>query len=134
NGNLVKLDYILSKKLQRSNESVYPAGKIEQKKRLLTHSTQDAEPDRDYFSDHAILMATFSIDIPAAQQQPVQPMPVAPAALPAPQIVQIQPAQPEILVQPAPAPQIIQVQPTQPQPKPQTQLIVYQPQPQIIPT
>lgn len=71
NGRLVKLDYILSKNLTRSNESVYPPVD-RQMDLLLTHSSKD-DQSRDYFSDHAILFATF--EIPSAK--PLPPIPPA---------------------------------------------------------
>jgi|GEM_PF-5636307 len=108
---LVKLDYILSKNIKRNKDSVFP-GIGEQETKLLTHST--ADKNRDYFSDHAMLTTSFTIDIPAAIQsqqipQP-QPQPIIPIASKAPSQSQQKPA-----------PQQPQPKPVQPMPQPKIQ-------------
>ncbi len=113
---LVKFDYILSKNIQRSNDTVYPNTQ-QQMARLLTHSNKDAT--RDYFSDHAILMATFTIDT-SATQLPPQAL-SEPQKLEKPESSEIQP---QLEPQPLPEPPVQEPAQIEPQllPEPQSSI------------
>ncbi len=120
---LVKLDYILSKNITRSDDTVYPEV-TKQNQRLLTHSTEDQE--RDYFSDHAILFATFTMDIPATQLQEPEKLPQQQKLTQAEEKQVV-----ELLPQPKQEQEVYQPEPEQSKQEPQQQEELAQPKQEL---